>query len=105
MNTYKVLGQILSTADTLENLYIATNSAVCSTLAVCNQGLTATVRVAVRPTGESISAKHFIIYDTVLNANDSMFLTLGISLAPTDIVSVSANTSNVSFSLFGTEIS
>ena len=105
MNTYKVLGQLNPSANTLSDLYTAPTSTVCSTLAVCNQGLTTTIRVAVRVSGLTLASYHYIIYDTVLNSNDSMFLTLGISLAATDILSVYAGTSNVSFSLFGTEVS
>ena len=103
---YKVLGQVNPAATTLTTLYTvpAATSAVASTLSVCNLGVSTTVRVAVRPAGEGIANKHYIIYDAAVNQFDSLFLTLGITLAATDVVSVYAGTANVSFSLYGSEI-
>jgi hypothetical protein len=105
-NAYKVLGQSNPVATTLTSLYTvpAATSAVASTLTVCNIGVSTTVRVAVRPAGAGIANQHYILYDATLNANDTLFFTLGISLATTDVVSVYAGTANVSFNLYGTEI-
>jgi hypothetical protein len=104
--TYKVLGQSNPAASTLTTLYTVPSAtqAVVSTVSICNLGVSTTFRIAVRPAGESISNKHYIVYDTSVNANDSFYLTLGISLAATDVVSVFAGTANVAFSLFGAEI-
>jgi len=104
--TYKVLGQVIPAASTLTTLYTvpAATQAVGSTLTICNQGVTTTVRVAVRPAGAAINAKHYIVYDNTVNSNDTMFLTLGIALETTDVVSVLAGTATVSFNLFGSEI-
>ena len=106
-NAYKVLGQSAPSATTNTTLYTvpAATSAVCSTLAICNRGVSTSVRVAVRPAGASIANQHYIAYDVPVNQYDSVFLTLGVSLAATDVVTVYAGTSDVSFSLFGTEIS
>lgn len=105
-STYKVLGQTSPTATTLSTLYTVPSltSAVCSTLTICNRGVSTTVRVAVRPAGAAISNEHYIVYDTTLSANDTIFLTIGISLAATDVVSVYSGTADVSFGLFGSEI-
>lgn len=104
--TYKVLGQSNPSATTATTLYTvpSATSAVCSTLAVCNQGVSTTIRVAVRPAGASLAAAHYIVYEAALAANDSMFMTLGVTLAATDVVTVYAGTATVSFSLFGQEI-
>jgi hypothetical protein len=104
--TYKVLGQVNPAATTLTTLYTvpAATSSVASTLAVCNLGVSTTVRVAVRPAGASIENKHYIVYDSSLNQYDSIFLTIGVTLATTDVVSVYAGTANVSFNLSGSEI-
>lgn len=105
--THKVLGQSNPAATTLTSLYTvpSSTSAVCSTLSICNQGSSATTyRVAVRPAGASIAASHYLAYDASVSANDTVLLTLGITLATTDVVSVYAGTANVSFSLFGCEI-
>lgn len=105
-NSYKVLGQSIPSAATPTSLYTvpSSTSTVASTLSVCNQGTSTNIRVAIRPAGTALSAQHYIIYDTYVNANDSLFLTLGITLATTDVVTVYAGTANVSFGLYGTEI-
>ena len=105
--TYKVLGQSNPTANTNTDLYTvpAATSTVCSTLVICNQAATgATFRVAVRPSGAAIATQHYLSYDTALNANDSVTLTIGVTLAATDVVTVRANSATVSFNLFGSEL-
>jgi len=62
------------------------------------------VRVAIRIAGATLEAKQYITYDAVVNGNDTLFLTLGITLAATDVVTVYAGTADVSFNLFGSEI-
>lgn len=106
-NTYKVLGQSNPSATTLTSLYTvpSSTSAVVSTIAICNQAASAgTFRVAIRPAGASIAAQHYIAYDSAIAANDTVFLTLGVSLATTDVVSVYASSASQSFSAFGSEI-
>jgi len=105
MPTYKVLGQTFPLSSTLTTLYTAPSQVVVSSLSVCNQGTAATsFRVAVQPGGEAINQKHYVAYDTAVNANDTVFLTLGMTLSGSDVVSVFATTSSLSFNLFGTEI-
>lgn len=105
--TYKVLGQVCPPANTATPLYTvpAATSSVISTIVVCNQAASsATFRVAVQPAGITVAAKHYIAYDTVIGANDAITLTIGMTLATTDVVSVTANTTTVSFNMFGTEL-
>jgi hypothetical protein len=104
--TYEVLGQSAPSAATDTALYTvpsATN-AVVSTLSVCNRGVSTTFRVAVRPAGATLANEHYIVYDNFVNAGDAVFLTLGITLAATDVVTVRAGTADMSFSLFGSEL-
>ena len=78
--TYKVLGQL-------------------------NPSATAgTFRLAIRPAGATLSALHYISYDTSISANDSISLTIGITLATTDVITVYASTGTMSFAAFGSEI-
>jgi hypothetical protein len=105
--TYKVLGQSNPAANTNTTLYTvpANTSSVCSTMVICNQAASAaTFRVAVRPAGAAIATQHYTSYDTNLNANDSITVTIGMTLATTDVVTVRANTTTVSFNLFGSEL-
>lgn len=102
---YKVLGQSAPSATTNTDLYTvpSATSAVCSTLVIANRGVSTTFRVAVRPAGAAIANQHYICYDSPINANDTIFLTLGVTLATTDVVTIYAGTTNMSFSLFGSE--
>jgi len=84
----------------------ASTSAVVSTIMICNQASTAaTYRIAVSPAGATAEAKHYIVYGATVAASDSTALTLGITLATTDVVRIYASTATLSFSAFGSEIS
>ena len=105
---YKVLGQQAPSATTDTTLYTvpAATSTVVSTIAIANRGAaSATYRIAIRPAGASIATTHYIAYDATLPANDGILLTIGITLAATDVVTVRASTADTTFNLFGSEIS
>jgi len=105
--TYKVLGQNAPSATTATSLYTvpAATSAVISTLVVANRaGTSATYRISVRPGGASQANQHYVAYDVAVNGADSTTLTLGITLAATDVVTIYASTADLSFNLFGSEI-
>lgn len=103
---YKVLGQAHPSAASDTTLYTvpAATSAVCSTLSVCNLGVSTTYRVAIRPAGASIEDKHYLVYEAAAGQYDTILLTIGVTLAATDVVTVRAGTADVSFQLFGSEI-
>jgi len=106
--TYKTLAQAAPAATTLTTLYTvgASTSTVVSTVIICNQAASAaTYRIAVSPAGAEVEAKHYIVYGATVAASDTTALTLGITLATTDVVRIYASTANLSFSLFGSEIS
>jgi hypothetical protein len=106
--THKVLGQSNPAATTLTTLYTVPSStqAIVSSLTVCNQSASAaSYRLAVRPVGAAAAAQHYLVWDSAIGGNDSITLTLGITLAATDVVSVYASSGTVSFSAFGVEIS
>lgn len=105
--TYKVLGQSAPGATTATTLYTvpSATSAVISTLVVANRAATAaTYRISIRPGGASQANQHYLAYDVSVNGADSTTLTLGITLAATDVVTVYGSTANLSFNLFGSEI-
>jgi glucose-6-phosphate dehydrogenase assembly protein OpcA len=105
--TYKVLGQSNPGATTATTLYTvpSSTSTVVSTINVCNQAATGgTFRIAIRPAGAVLAAQHYLNYDTQVAANDSISLTIGITLATTDVITVYASSANMSFSAFGSEI-
>lgn len=104
----KVLGQSNPSATTLTTLYTvpAAKEAVISTISVANLTSTAaTFRLAVRPAGASITNAHYIGYDITVGASDSTLITVGLTLATTDVISVYASTANLVFQAFGDEAS
>jgi len=104
--TYKTLGQVNPGATTATTLYTVPGgkSTVTSTLAVCNQaGAAGSYRIAIRPAGESLAAKHYIVYDVGLAANGTDEHTIGLTLAATDVVTVYASSASFSFGLWGNE--
>ena len=107
-NFYKTLGQVAPAATTLTTLYTvpASRSTVVSSLAICNRGgVDGSYRVAVRPGGAAIDNKQYVAYDATLPAKATDTITIGITLATTDVISVYASSGDFSFNLFGAEIS
>jgi glucose-6-phosphate dehydrogenase assembly protein OpcA len=105
--TYKVLGQVNPSATTATTLYTVPSAtqAVVSTISVCNQtGSESTFRIAIRPAGETLAAKHYIAYDAKVAGNDTTFITVGPTLGATDVVTVYAAIASLSFNIFGSEI-
>ena len=106
--TYKVLGQVEPSATTETTLYTVPSAteAVCSTLSVCNKAATAgTFRVRIKVAGAADDDKQFVVYDAPIGAKDTLLLTFGATLAATDVVVVYASSADVTFQLFGSEIS
>ena len=105
---YKILGQVNPALTSSTDLYTvpASTSAVCSTLNIANLSIVnGTFRIAVLPSGSTLQAKNYLAYDTVIPANDSISLTIGMTLGQYDKVQVYASSISQSFNLFGTEIS
>lgn len=106
--TYKVLGQSNPSATTETILYTVPSAtqSVVSSIAICNQaGTSATFRVAVRPSADSTTVgKHYLVYGTTVAANDTIILTMGVTLAASDKILVYASTADISFAAYGSEL-
>ena len=105
---YKVLGQSNPSATTATTLYTvpASTSTVVSTITVANlAGTAATYRISVRPAGASQTNAMYLAYDVTVGALDTTTITLGVTLATTDVITVYASTANLAFQAFGSEIS
>ena len=105
---YKVLGQIAPSATTATAIYTvpAATEAVVSSITVCERGGSAgTFRLAVRPNGATLANEHYIVYDANIAANDSIILTIGLTLDATDVLEAYASSANMSFNAYGSEIS
>lgn len=106
--TYKVLGQSAPSATTNTDVYTVPSAteAVISSVVVCNRSTSpATYRLAVRPNGTAIANQHYLAYDVTVNANDTTIMTVGLTLDATDVFTVYASSANLSFGVYGSEIS
>jgi hypothetical protein len=105
---YKVLGQSNPSATTETTLYTVPSATqtVVSTISVANlTGTAATFRIAIRPAAATLANLHYIAYDVTVAASDTTVMTLGITLAATDVITVYASTSTLTFNVYGSEIS
>jgi glucose-6-phosphate dehydrogenase assembly protein OpcA len=105
--TYKVLGQSNPAATTATTLYTvpSATATIVSTISVCNQASTAaTYRIAVRPAGATLAAQHYIVYGATVPASDSSMITVGLTLATTDVLTIYASSATLSFNAYGSEI-
>lgn len=105
--SYKVLGQSAPSVATSTAIYTcpASTQTVVSTISISNRGNSeSTFRISVRPDGETLADKHYIAYDAPIFPNDTITMTIGITLDASDVIDVYAGSSSMSFSVFGSEI-
>lgn len=105
--TYKVLGQMASTANTLSTIYTvpSATSAVLSTVTICNTGgSNANVSLSVCVGNAANTISQYVVYNNNLIPSDTLTLTLGLTLAATDTLRGNASIGNVVFNAFGSEI-
>lgn len=105
--TYKILGQSAPSATTSTDLYTVPSATetIISSLVIANRSSSvATYRVSVADNGAALSDAQYLVYDAIINGNDTIALSLGITLDATDKIRVYASTANLSFNAFGTEI-
>ena len=105
---YKILGQSNPLVNTNTTLYTvpASNSAVISSITVCNANVTANhnFSIAVVKSGESLAQKHYISSNNVVGFLDTVIITSGLTLGNGDSLTVFTTGALTSFSAFGSEI-
>jgi len=104
---YRIFGQQAPTNNTFSTLYTCPGgfSSVVSSVTVCNYALAnGTFRLAVVPGGQSLRPNSYIAFDTGLPAQDTIALSLGITLAANDSIQVFSFQGNISFQAFGSEV-
>jgi hypothetical protein len=93
-------------ANTPADLYTVPSAkqAVVSSLTVCNYGTAvANYDLRVRPAGATAADVHLLAKGVAIPAKETAFITAGIALATTDVVTVEANTASVTFMAFVSE--
>ena len=106
--TLKILGQQMPTSTANVNLYTvpSATSAVISSLVIANvSNGSANARVFVRAAGAAAATSNAIAYDVPIAADSILALTLGITIAATDIITVQSSVASaLTFHAFGSEI-
>jgi len=106
-NAYKILGQVADASANDVELYLvpASTEAIVSTIVVCNREAAAnTFRIATKTDNSSVATTDYVAYDSTIGANDTITLTLGVTLQAAAELSVGASDANVTFQAYGTEI-
>lgn len=106
-DTLKVLGQASPAATTETNIYSvpSATSATCSSITVCNRGATSgTFRLSIAPAAAATTNSQYIYYDQTVDANSTFVVTIGVTLATTDVIRAYASSANFSFNVFGVEV-
>ena len=104
---YTILGQVNPTGNTLTKLYQvpAGNSAVISSINIANLDTNpAAFSIAANVSGVATANANYLAWRVPIPGNDSISLSLGVTLNASAQLSVNANTSLVSFSACGTEM-
>jgi len=90
---------------TLYNTGAAT-TAVISSIVVTNTASTAALyRIGIMTTAGTPAAANWVVYDATVQPNDTVCLTLGITLGNTQYIRVSSSANTVTFSAYISEIS
>jgi predicted Abi (CAAX) family protease len=106
--TFKVAQvQGTSSVGTYATLYntSASAQAVISTIAICNTASTAaTYRIGIMGSAGTPSASEWLAFGTTVAANDTIALTLGLTLGNSQFIRVSSSANTVTFSAYVSEI-
>ena len=108
-DTLRILGQIaLTVATTEEQLYKvpANTSATISSIFVANIGSSDQTFIISIDKGDAGGGddEELIYKDVTVLGNDTFIVTAGITLAATDSVNVNGSSTNLTFSIFGVEV-
>jgi hypothetical protein len=107
--TYKILGNVagLGTITSYSTLYNtpSSTSAVISTITICNQTTSSvTYRIGIASSETSPTTSEFLAFGATVAANDTVALTLGVTLQAGKYLRVSSSSASVSFIAFGSEL-
>lgn len=98
-----ILGQAAPSGGVLTTLYTGpSNRHATVRVIVCNRSDTDIFRIAVSPGGAAIQSKHYLAYDMIIGANDSLSSS-AFTVQQSDIVRVQSSNGDLSFTLTGIE--
>lgn len=106
-STYKILGQVNPTANTLSNVYVtgASASAIVSTITIHNfSDANSSYSIVVRPINEALDSKHYVIRGGIIPARELISITGAVTLNSNAILAANTNSSSISFNAYGVEV-
>lgn len=106
--TLKVLAQSNPNATTLTSIYTvpASTSSTVSSIVVCNTTANvSTFRISVAKNGAADVLTQYIYYNQPIESYSSFIITIGITLAATDVIRVYSGNANITYNVFGIEVS
>ena len=106
--SYKILGQQNPSASTLTTVYTvpASTQAVVSTITCANFGAAASnVSLSVHIGNAAWAANMQVANNISVGTQNSLALTLGITLGAGDTIRANCSTANIAVNIFGSEIS
>ena len=105
---YKILGQQNPSASTLTTVYTVPSStnAIISTITCANFGATASnVSLSVHVANAAWAANMQVANNISVGTQNSLALTLGVTLGAGDTIRANCSTANIAVNVFGSEIS
>lgn len=109
IESYKILAQSHPSAGNLVDLYQSPPlglGTVISSIAVCITNSPSDLwRVSNAVNGAADDIKQYIYYDDEIDYPDTFIATIGITIAPGDVIRVRSANGKLSFNLYGTELS
>lgn len=106
-STYKILGQVNPTANTLSNVYVtgASASAIVSTITIHNfSDANSSYSIVVRQINEALGSKHYVIRGGIIPARELISITGAVTLNSNAILAANTNSSSISFNAYGVEV-
>jgi hypothetical protein len=105
--SYKLLGQISPTANTLTNVYsTGSSSAVVGTITIHNfSDSNTSYSLAVRPIGTTLNTQHYIIRGGVVPSRELITITGAVTMNANTILVANTNSGSMSFNAYGVEFS
>jgi hypothetical protein len=104
---YKILGQVSPSANTLTNVYVtgASTQAIIGTITINNRSdSNASYSLVVRPSGNALDGKHYIVRGGVLPARELVTITGAVAMNSSVVLAANTNGSSVTFNAYGAEI-
>ena len=99
----QALGQVAPSATTATTLYTCPKKVrATGVVTICSLDAgTQSFRVALRPNGDALDPKHYLVYDYSIEAGDALY-TIPLELEPDDVLTVYGSSATLTFAFVGT---